>query len=106
MKRRYKKIKKERCHKTGKVKFEEEDARRIVKNSLSSSEENRKESRYYFCHHCQTYHLTKMTKEMYDRKTPDEQLAEEEKRKAVKLSFKKKWFSLIKKGKKDESSIS
>jgi len=106
MKRRFKKTKKERCNKTGKVKFTEESARRIVKNSISSQEKNRKESRYYFCHECEKYHLTKMSKIAYTNKAPDEQLVEEEKRKVANLSFKKKWLSLIKKGKKDESSIS
>jgi len=102
MKRRYKKIKRNRCYKTGKVEFTEEDARRIVKNSESSQDSNRKESRYYFCHECGNYHLTKMSKVLYNYKTDDEILAEEESRQKANLSFKNKWLNLIKKNQNEE----
>ena len=106
MRRRYKKTKRERCSKTGKVTFLESEARRFVKNSLSSDESKRRESRYYFCSSCEGYHMTKMSKALYVYKTSDEDIKKEEERKIANLFFKKKWISLIKKNKEDESSIS
>ena len=106
MRRRFKKVKRERCGKTGKVTFTEEDARRFVKNSLSSDEAKRKESRYYYCAHCDGYHMTKMSKALYMSKASEEQLQKEEERRKAKLFHKSKWEKLLERSKKNEDNIS
>ena len=97
MKRRYKKVKRIRCKKTEKVIFTESEARRFVKNSISSDESQRKETRYYFCSSCEGYHMTKMSKEKYVETSTEEQLQKESKRRTIQLYFKNKWEILIKK---------
>lgn len=106
MKRRYKKTKRERCHKTGKVIFTESEARRFVKSSLSSDDTKRREQRYYHCEHCGGYHMTKMSKSLFMSRATEEQIKKEEEKKRADLFHKKKWDQLIKKGKKNEDHIS
>ena len=105
MKRRYKKVKRERCIRTGKVIFTESEARRFVKNSLSSDEAKRKETRYYFCASCEGYHMTKMSKALYVSKASEDQLQKEEERKKANLFHRKKWEQLIERSKKNAANF-
>ncbi len=99
MRRNFDKFKRKRCKVTGKVQFTEKEAQRIVKGSKASDDKSRMERRYYMCEHCDTYHMTKMTKESYENKSHRHNTVYNKNR--FEPRYIMRWLDIIRKGREE-----